>query len=368
MKHIRKTIPLPDDPWIRHYFPESQAFFDIETTGFSPKNAFVYLIGLALRKQNSIQIDQFLAKSRGEEAEILTAFHKELSSAKGFVTFNGLGFDVPFLKSREQLYRLHGGWNLLEATDLYKLMGNFARLFHLPDKKQKSFERFLGIDRDDALSGGELIPVYFDYEKNHKPESERLLLVHNFEDVLGMTKLLSLLSYADFFSQPKHVLTASKEKSRSFSGLEQTELLLTLKAPLPFPKQLLYQGNFCCLKCFDDSARLLVKTFCGELKFYYENYKDYYYLPEEDMAIHKSVAAFVDPKRRKKATAATCYTKKSGLFLPQKKNLFSPCFGPEKKSATHYFELTDEFLSDLSALNTYASHLSESLLGEAKQK
>ena len=52
------------------------------------------------------------------------------------------------------------------------------------------------------------------------------------------------------------------------------------------------------------------------LKFFLTPYKEYFYLPQEDTAIHKSVAQFVDSSFRRKATAATCYTKKEGSFLP----------------------------------------------------
>ena len=38
-----------------------------------------------------------------------------------------------------------------------------------------------------------------------------------------------------------------------------------------------------------------VPVFCEEMKFYYSDYKNYYYLPHEDMAIHKSVSMYVDP-------------------------------------------------------------------------
>ena len=41
-----------------------------------------------------------------------------------------------------------------------------------------------------------------------------------------------------------------------------------------------------------------------------------YYLPKEDMAVHKSVGCFVEPAYRQKATAANCYIKKDGRFLP----------------------------------------------------
>ncbi len=68
---------------------------------------------------------------------------------------------------------------------------------------------------------------------------------------------------------------------------------------------------------------LCVGLYEGELRFFYPNYCDYYYLPMEDRAIHKSLAEFVDKSHRKKATAKTCYQKVSGIFLPEPEPVFS---------------------------------------------
>ena len=103
--------------------------------------------------------------------------------------------------------------------------------------------------------------------------------------------------------------------------------------------------------------KLVIPVYTGILKFFYDNYKDYYYLPEEDTAIHKSVASFVDSSHRKKATAKTCYTKRSGTFLPQKDIWFTPVFSFERNARISFFELNDDFLGDHSALLQYADYL-----------
>lgn len=52
-----------------------------------------------------------------------------------------------------------------------------------------------------------------------------------------------------------------------------------------------------------------------ELKTYFENYREYYYLPEEDCAVHESVAGFMSNRHRKKATAKTAYIKRKDAFI-----------------------------------------------------
>lgn len=102
-----------------------------------------------------------------------------------------------------------------------------------------------------------------------------------------------------------------------------------------------------------------IPLYHGELKYFYPNYKDYYYLPAEDMAIHKSVAAYVDKNHRTQATAATCYSKKSGCFLPQYQELFSPALKLERQDKISYFELTEAFTNSRENLKTYVMHFLE---------
>ena len=51
-------------------------------------------------------------------------------------------------------------------------------------------------------------------------------------------------------------------------------------------------------------------------KYFYPDYKNYSYLPDEDYAIHKSCAIYVDKAHRVPARPETCYTRKTGEFLP----------------------------------------------------
>ena len=74
-------------------FAEDSVFFDIETTGFSPANTTLYLIGCARRKGNIICIDQFFADTPDEEHLILAAFLELLKPYRTLITFNGLGFE-----------------------------------------------------------------------------------------------------------------------------------------------------------------------------------------------------------------------------------------------------------------------------------
>ena len=107
----------------------------------------------------------------------------------------------------------------------------------------------------------------------------------------------------------------------------------------------------------NDQLSLTIPVITDSLKFFFPNYKEYYYLIKEDMAIHKSVATYVDKDFRKKATADNCYTKKDAIFVPQYETLITPFFKESSKDKLTYFELTREFLDSDSLLRQYTSHV-----------
>ena len=47
----------------------------------------------------------------------------------------------------------------------------------------------------------------------------------------------------------------------------------------------------------------------------FADYKNYYYLPKEDMAVHKSVGCFVEPAYRQKQLPLTATSKKTADFF-----------------------------------------------------
>ncbi|MBO5371321.1 MAG: ribonuclease H-like domain-containing protein [Lachnospiraceae bacterium] len=316
MKIIQNNIPVTDDYYICHYFADNSAFFDIETTGFSAKTAFVYLIGMAIRRENQIEVYQFLAENHKDEEKVLQAFFDKLETIEQLICFNGIGFDIPFLNTRCKHYSISSPLSDISIIDLYKITCKLAIFLQLPNRKQKTLEHFLGITREDIYTGGELIKIYYAYEKTRDAEAEKLLLLHNFEDVVGMTNLLAIMSYEEVFSANIRGITASAK---------QNELLLILEASVAFPQTVFYPNEFCDIICKSSVMQISVPILEGKIKYYHENYKDYYYLPEEDMAIHKSVASYVDSSHRKKATANTCYTKIAVTeeFLQNQDSLFS---------------------------------------------
>lgn len=339
------------------HFTEDAIFFDIETTGFTPARSDLYLIGCASRKGNLLCIDQFFAENKSDEAAVIHAFFALLKQYKTIISFNGIGFDIPYLKGKCKSLKIASPFEEYSYLDIYKEVSKIKALLGLASLKQKSIEIFLGIDRKDLYSGGELIEVYKSYVRNPSDEALMLLKQHNYEDVLYMPRLLPILSYSEALHSSLTLLSLEADESPAYDGHSRNrELIFTLSVPYTVPKPVSYRWDDCYLMFQHSDIRLCIRLLDSELKFFFDNPKDYYYLTNEDMAVLKTLAAGVDSKYRRQASASNCYTRKHALFLPQYENLFQPAFCNHPKDRKTYFELTEEFITSSELQETYVRH------------
>ena len=84
-------------------------------------------------------------------------------------------------------------------------------------------------------------------------------------------------------------------------SVRQNRLLFSLELEYQLPKRLTIGLNDIIITGFQKEATINAPIYTEELKFFFDNYRDYYYLPAEDMAVHKSVASYVDKNYREPA-------------------------------------------------------------------
>ncbi len=374
---------------------EDIVFIDIETTGLSSRTSDIYLIGAAFLEDGEWKIRQFFAEDLSEEEAILSAFSDFLLHYKKVVHYNGDRFDIPFLKAKYEKYLLTDPFGTKESVDLYKLIRPYRDVLGLPDGKQKSVELFLGINREDEYDGGKLISVYKEYVSLRDMNRRRVLLLHNFEDVLGMMELLPIMYYYTFFKMfddlprvsvrtdedvdesaymseeegedrrlPLRAVKVTANKFKDFEGKEKLEVFMKLRLPFALPSSLAGNADGCFFKSQGDEASLRVPLYEGELKYFYSNYRDYYYLPDEDMAVHKSLAEFVDKDFKEKAKPENCYTKKSGQYLMEWDLVFAPFFKRDYEDGSFFFDLNENMKKSRFAMSLYACHVVEHILNQ----
>ena len=330
---------------------------DIETTGFTARSSYLYLIGCAYYQDGKWHVIQWLAENFEQESVLLKAFFDFAKRFQYLVHFNGNNFDLPFITQKCELLSLPFNFNGFRGIDLYKRIAPYKYFLKLPNCKQKTLEQFLGIDRKDVFTGAELIGIYQDYVKTPSEFSANALLLHNADDIQGMLETLPMLAYYDLFNTPVKARKVQANSYRDVNGNKRRELLMYLTLENKLPKLISANNSDCYFRGEGTEVCVKVPIYEGELKYFYSNYQDYYYLPSEDMALHKSVAGYVDKNYRIPASAANCYTRKTASYLPQWDILFEPFFKKEFKGGELFFELTDELKRNRQAFSKYASHV-----------
>lgn len=295
---------------------ESTLFFDIETTGFSRQYCKIYLIGVLYFIGDQPMYTQWFAENFNDEANVLMAFHKFIKNYDTIIHFNGNSFDIPFVKERGAKYKLDFNFDSFNSIDIYKPLTKLKHILKMENQKQKTFEEMLGIKRTDPFTGGELVEVYNEYVRRKDEKLIFPLLLHNKEDVWNMGHLLKLLAITDMFNGNFKITDYNFDKFRGIDQKVNYELIINLSLDNSLPFSISYGNPHVYLRAQGNIATISVKSIHGELKYFFENYREYYYLPVEDRAVHESLASFVDPKFRKRATAASCYEKIYNDFIP----------------------------------------------------
>ncbi len=312
-------------------------FFDIETTGFSAQSSHLYLIGCAFYSSENWYIRQWFAENYEDEAAVINAFFKFALDYQYLIHFNGNNFDLPYITQKCEQLNIPYTFDYFDGIDLYRRIAPYRYFLKLPNCKQKTIEQFLGIERKDPFGGGELISVYHEYVKDPSDFSEKALLLHNADDMRGMLRCLPILNYCDLFNIPVKARKVQAISYRDINGNTRQELVMTISFPNPLPQEISASANSCYFKGVGNEAQIRVPIYEEELKYYYANYKEYYYLPEEDVALHKSVSSFVDKEHRVQATASTCYTRKYSTYLPQWDIVVEPFFKRDYQSKELFF-------------------------------
>ena len=339
------------------FITDDSILFDIETTGFAKNTCIIYLIGILRKEGDYILIDQFLAESKSDEELILHSFASIMETKKTYITFNGVRFDVPFVQERLKHYGLVDCFYHKKSFDIYLEIRPYKNILKLPNYKQKTIEDFLGIHREDPFTGGDLIEVFKEYCHTHHPHLEKALLLHNYEDVLGMLDLFPILTYSEIIKGAYTVSSIDAQSYTTYSGNTQKEVIITLNNQVDIPRDVSYSKDDLYITIGKQHTRIRIPIYEGTLYHFFPNYKDYYYLPKEDMAIHKSVAEFVDKEYRQKAKPSNCYTPMTGQFLPQFEPIITPYFLKCYNSDISYFTYPNEALTSTSSLLEYISHL-----------
>ena len=217
-----KEMISPDKSW--NFYPYNTyelsqiCYFDIETTGLSADTSNIYLIGVgSYTDSDTFTVIQWFADDYNSEKNILKEFLEYIKQFDIIIHYNGSTFDIPYINKKCKRHAVNpSALNEMKNLDIYHALRKYAALLQLPDKKLKSFERYVGLNRDDTFNGGELIEVYAEYIQNIYLRKEndkllKLLLLHNYEDITGLSQVASLLFLKEIGKIPVEINNAYLE-------------------------------------------------------------------------------------------------------------------------------------------------------------
>lgn len=339
-------------------------FLDIETTGLRKESDSVFLIGAVYfdADQHTWKSKQWFAENPEEEKNILDCFLGFAYPYKVLIHFNGNRFDLPFLKRRTEQYDLSDPLDDMRSVDLYQIVHPWRNLLGLIDGRQQTLEKFIGTGRIEDRSGREIASIWREYRSTRSSGILDMILTHNEQDVCGLLRLSDVLAYRDIDPESLAIHKAQANFYTDYDENTREEVLLYFHMDHRIPRPLLGTRDGCLFSAEDDRGVIKVPVFSGELHYYYADYKEYWYFPEEDVAMHRSVGSFADRTHRVPATPATCYTRKTSSFLPEWSEFRKPFFKKQYNDATAYFELTPDVKKDRALLSSYASYILQRIL------
>lgn len=139
-------------------------------------------------------------------------------------------------------------------------------------------------------------------------------------------------------------LSCNEYTYKDLNDCTNTELIVFFKITnQTISEKLTVFSNPFFLYAYKDTLKIRIPLIYDELRKYFANYKDYYYLPMEDMCILKSVAGSVDNAFKENAKKETCYIKYRGFFIP---NIIpnTPGFKYKYNSKITYMEYNPKML------------------------
>ena len=300
---------FPTDPG------ENPLFFDIETTGLSPKTSCICLIGVLWYEETEKKwkLLQWVTEKEEEEPALIRTFLNFSASFTCLIHYNGNRFDLPFLQARASLYGICPSFP--PSYDLYEHLKPCSVLFRLYHRKQTDLEKLLHIERR-WPDGKKCARLYLVWQSRRSSACQEAFLGHNQEDLISLSRLMELLSFLTFFRGDYICMDAR---------LEEEQVFFTLRLPSSLPFSCTAGSSGFCLECGERHARVSFSMKEGRLRQYYENYRDYVYLPGEDTAVPRAIGDFLERGIKKPARPETCYTwfSVNAGFLQDQKNQLS---------------------------------------------
>jgi len=204
--YIHGSIPFDQffPPYSVYSTPESESsfelkqciFLDTETTGLSTSGgSFAFMVGIGWFEENHFALRQYFLISPDQEEAMLLDLENQLAMHQNIVTYNGISFDIPILKSRFKYHRIPTTFVNKKQIDLLKYARMLFR-YQFDNRSLKNIEsKVLNFTRTEEEIPGYMAPViYQDYLKTGEIQEIIGVFYHNEMDVISLAALLKIIN------------------------------------------------------------------------------------------------------------------------------------------------------------------------------
>ncbi|MDN3438843.1 ribonuclease H-like domain-containing protein [Planococcus sp. APC 3900] len=170
-------------------------FFDTETTGLSGTGAYIFLIGLLVKRSDHFEMMQYIMPDPSHEAAFLYETGLWKNEDPIIFSYNGKSFDWPQLTSRWTMHRqILPKLPVPRQIDLFHGTKRIWKNELARMKLSTIEEEKLGFMRQGDVPGYLIPAIYLDAVKSGFPEGLAKVLYHNELDILSLVSLYVLSS------------------------------------------------------------------------------------------------------------------------------------------------------------------------------
>jgi uncharacterized protein YprB with RNaseH-like and TPR domain len=175
---------------LRDVPPERAFYLDIETTGLGGA-APLFLVGLMYSSGASLVVDQLFARDYSEEAAVLSYLAGLSRRFDALVTFNGISFDVPYIRDRATVHRIAFAPPAVHVDLLHVARGVVAG--RTPNHRLQTLELHLcKRKRIGDIPGAEIPGAYHEFVRTGDAKDVANILHHNRLDLVTMLQLVTI--------------------------------------------------------------------------------------------------------------------------------------------------------------------------------
>ncbi len=321
---------------------EQILIYDIDTTSFEAANGCIFLIGVMFYQNDELHFLQLFSESIDEEALIIGKFFDIAENYDVFLSYKGESFDIPFIGKRLYALKqneLYKRFTMLRSRS-YDIAGEIMSVkasLSFSSTKLDYLRKKCGQQVPERISGENISKFYVEHiaaaklrkllETTGNAANHDMIGEYHPKPVIDELAHIKPDSGDRFLSD---ILYRNRENIESVIYLLRLSRLFSMRKgrfnvnisnecdDIDAENSLTNNNDTVFFAYFADDFELTVpiSIVTISLKQYYPNYKDYYYFPAEDMAVHKSIAEFAASGSKKKATAKTAYRNVSGRFIP----------------------------------------------------